>query len=251
MNRLGDDLKHEREKRKIPLEYIAAKTNLTLHTLIALENNQFSEIPSGFYFKNYIKAYLNAIDANADEFLETHREEIAASCSKKGETSDAYCNKLVYSRFKRRNIFFIFLITVVFIGLLVYAVYSKKEAIFSSWSDWKKEPVEVSIPQSGIDFNALHLRQDSHHDYSPLNLAIEFSGRCWVQVNRGKEKILEQTFQKGETLAVAGYELSVLMDNPARLRFLVNGKEVSYLRNLTEPEKITITPVTIGKFYEK
>ncbi len=250
MNRLGEALKHEREKRMISLEYIAAKTNITLNTLIALENEQFVEIPSSFYFKNYIKSYLAAIDADAGEFLETHREEIEASCSKRADVTSTYCTKLKYSRFKRKNVFLIFLFTVVLLGLLFYVVNSKKEAILSSWSGWNKRSVEVSIPQSGIDFIAHHFQADSNRDYSPLNVAIEFSGRCWIQVIRGKEKILEQTFQKGEKLAVAGYDLTILLDNPAGVRFLLNGKEVSYLRGLTQPEKITITPVTMGKLFE-
>lgn len=250
MNRLGEALKHEREKRKISLEYIATKTNITLNTLTALENEQFTEIPGGFYFKNYIKSYLNAIDADTGEFLEAHREEIAASGNKMAETSNAYCTKLMYSRFKRKNVFLILLIAVVLLGLLFYMVYSKKEAILSSWSGWNKKSVEVSIPQSGIDFIAHHFREDSNRDYSPLNVAIEFPGRCWIQVNRGKEKIIEQTFQKGEKLAVAGYNLTFLLDNPAGVRFLLNGKEVNYFRGLTQPEKITITPATMGKLFE-
>jgi cytoskeletal protein RodZ len=250
MNRLGEALRHEREKKKISLEYIATKTNIALNTLTALENEQFTKIPGGFYFKNYIKSYLNAIDADAGEFLEAHREEIAASGNKRAETSNAYCTKLIYSRFKKKNVFLILLITVAFLGLLFYTVYSKKEAILSSWSGWQKKSVGITIPQSGIDFIAHHFQEDSNRDYSPLNVAIEFSGRCWIQVNRGKEKIIEQTFQKGEKLAVAGYNLTLLLDNPGGVRFLLNGKEVSYFRGLTQPEKITITPATMGKLFE-
>lgn len=250
MNRLGDALKHEREKRKITLEYIAAKTNITLNTLSALENNQFTKIPNSFYFKNYIKSFLNVIDADAVEFLETHREEIAAICGQRTEISGDYCTKLKYSRFKRRNVLLLSLIAVVLLGLFFYMVYKKKEMILSSWSGWNKKSVEVSIPQSGIDFIGRHFQEDSNRDYAPLNANIEFTGRCWIQVNRGKEKIIEQTFQKGEKLAVAGYSLTFLLDNPAGVRFLLNGKEVSYFRGLTQPEKITITPAAIGKLFE-
>ncbi|MDQ1351257.1 MAG: hypothetical protein QG657_1559 [Acidobacteriota bacterium] len=251
MNRLSEALKHEREKRNISLEHIAAKTNITLNTLTALENAQFEEMPGGFYFKNYIKSYLNVIDADASEFLETHREEIAAICNKRAETSSSdYCTKLRYSRFKSKNILLISLITVVLLGLLFYIFYKKKEMILSSWSGWNKKAAEVSIPQSGIDFIGRHFQEDSNRDYAPLNANIEFTGRCWIQVNRGKEKIIEQTFQKGENLKVSGYSLTFLLDNPAGVRFLLNGKELNYFRGLTEPEKITITPVTMKKFTE-
>ncbi|MCX6582322.1 MAG: DUF4115 domain-containing protein [Candidatus Aminicenantes bacterium] len=250
MDRLGEALKHEREKKKIPLEYIATKTNISLTTLTALENEQFVEIPSAFYFKNYIKSYLDAIDADAGKFLETYREEITAACNKRAETSGADYTELKYSRFKRKNVFLILLTLVVLAALLFYLLYSKKEAILNSWSGWNKTSAEVAIPQNGIDFIAHDFQDDSSRDYSPLNAAIEFSGRCWVLVLRGKEKIIEQTFQKGEKLAFAGYDLTIQLDNPAAVRFLLNGKEVSYFRELTQPEKITITPVTIAKLFK-
>lgn len=256
MNRLGDALKHEREKRKISLDYIAGQTNITMNALTALENERCEEIPGGFYFKNYLKSYLNAIDADVEVFLETHKEEIAAWYSKKTENSNTYCTKLKYSRFKKRNILLIILTVVVLPVFLVYLGYNKKEAIINGWNDWNKKVVEnkkttgILIPQSGIDFMAHHFREDFNRDYTPLNVVIEFSGRCWTLVNRGKEKILEKTFQKGEKLETAGYDLTLYLDNPAGVRFFLNGKEVSYLQKLTKPEKIMITPVTMGKFFE-
>jgi hypothetical protein len=193
---------------------------------------------------------LNAIDADVNDFFETHREALATSCGSGADTANAYCTKLTYSRFKRKNILLLSLAAVVFLGLLVYAVYTKKEAILSSWSGWNKTPVEIATPQSALDFNAHRFQGDSDRDYSPLNAAIEFSEPCWVQVNRGKEKLIEKIFQKGEKLAVAGYELTFLMANPAGVRLLLNGREVSYLRALTKPEKLTITPATLGKLFE-
>jgi hypothetical protein len=197
-----------------------------------------------------LKSYLNAVDADVEVFLETHGDEIAAFRGKKTETSNTYCTKLKYSRFKKRNILLIILIAVILSASLFYLVYSKKEEIINGWNDWYKKPVAIPIPQSGIDFIAHHFRENLNRDYAPLNVVIEFSGRCWVLVNRGKEKIIEKTFQKGEKLEAAGYDLTLYLDNPAGVRFLLNGREVTYLQKLTQPEKIKITPVTMGKLFE-
>lgn len=257
MNELGDALKLEREKRNISLAQISAKTNITMNALTALENGRFSEIPGGFYFKNYLKSYLQAIDADVEVFLETHKEKLAGSYNVRTESTHSYCTKLKYSRFKKRNILFIILTIVVLSVLIFYLVYSKKEAIVNGWNELNKKPGTIStlstlqaMPQSGIDFNALHSQEYSNRDYAPLNVIIEFSGRCWVLVNRGKVKIIEKTFQKGEKLKASGYDLTVYLDNPAGVRFLLNGKEVTYLKRLTQPEKIKITPVTIEKLFE-
>lgn len=262
MNRLGDALKSEREKRKISLEYIAAQTNININALTALENNRCEEIPGGFYFKNYLKSYLNAIDADVDAFFETHSEELAASYNKKTETSSSYCTKLKYSRFKKTNILLIILAGVALAAFLVYLGYNKKEEIIKGWNDWnkkqeqeqeqeqKQESAGTVIPQTGIDFMAYHVQDDFNRDYAPLNVVIEFTGRCWALVNRGKEKLIEKTFQAGEKLETGGYNLTLYLDNPAGSRFFLNGKEVTYLQKLTKPQKIMITPVTAGKLFE-
>lgn len=250
MNGLGDALKLEREKRNISLEQIAAKTNITMNALTALENGRFTEIPGGFYFKNYLKSYLNAIEVDVNVFLETHNDKIAGFYNKKAENSNSYCTKLKYSRFKKSNILFIVLTIVFLLALFFYLVYSKKEVIVNGWNNLNKKPDAISIPESGIDFNALHFQENSNRDYAPLNVIIEFSSRCWVLVNRGKEKIIEKTFQKGEKLETAGYDLTVYLDNPAGVRFLLNGKEVTYLQRLTRPEKIKITPAAMGKLFD-
>lgn len=248
--RLGEALKNEREKRNISLETISEKTNISVSALIALENESIERIPGPFYLKNYIKTYLNAVGADADEFLIIHDGKVEAVFRKDGETtSQPYCSKLRYTRFKnRKNVYVsLFLTTAVFI-VVFYLIYTKKDDIFGGWDS---KTSGFSIPEIGIDFTAANFQEDRSRDYSPLNVSIEFLDQCWVQVSRGKEKIVGQVFKKGEKLATEGYELTVYMGNPAALRLTLNGKEVSYLQNLTEPEKLILKPATIKEIFEK
>ncbi|MCU0286206.1 MAG: DUF4115 domain-containing protein [Acidobacteria bacterium] len=250
MNKIGEALKHEREKRNISLEYIAAQTNININALTALENDRCQDIPGGFYFKNYLKSYLKALDADVEGFLENHKEMISASYNRKVETPNTYCTKLKYSRFKKRNIFIVIPTVIILAAFLVYLGYNKKEIIINGWQDLNKKPVSIPIPQCGIDFAAHTFQENFNHDYPAIHVEIEFNARCWILVNRGKEKIIEKTFQPGERFETGGYNLMLYLDNPPGVRFLINGREVTYLQKRTRPEKIMLTPVTLSKIFE-
>lgn len=248
MNGLGEALRSERRRKNISLDHISAKTNLSVKALTALENDQLGQIPGIFYVKNYIKSYLNAINADSETFFEAYKEKIDAACREKADISTPYCTKLKYSRFKRKNIFLSALLTIVVFVLGFYLVYTNREDIFG---DWGKQSGSIAMPETGIDFAAHNFREHFKPDRSPVNVFIEFSDRCWTQVFRGKEKIIEQTYTRGDKLAVEGYELTVYLGNPSGLRFFLNGKEVSYLRELSKAEKVSITPSNMNTLFEK
>ena len=248
--RIGEALKAEREKRDVSLETISSKTNLSISALIALENDNIERIPGPFYLKNYIRTYLNAIGANADDFLKIFEEKIELMF-RESEDSDSqpYYTKLRYTRFKnRKNVYVsLFLTTLVFI-IVFYLIYTNKDDIFGGWNS---KTGGISLPEVGLDFTAINSQEDRSRDYSPLNVSIEFLDQCWIQVLRGREKLVGQIFKKGDKFTAEGYELTVYMGNPAALRLTLNGKEVSYLQKLSEPEKLILKPATIKEIFEK
>lgn len=246
---LGEALKHEREKRNIPLDHISTKTNININALTALENEDIDGIPGPFYLKNYIKNYLHAMDADAEAFIETHKEKINAAFDETAGSSEVYCTKLKYSRFKRKkNVFVSLILTVIVFVLVFYLIYTNKDDIFGGWNSNNRE---IFVPQTGIDFTAPIFKENFSSDFSPLNISIEFTDSCWIQVIRGREKTVEKTFKKGDRLKLEGYELTIYMANPAALRFTLNGKEVTYLQKKSGPEKLIITPAGIEEILKK
>lgn len=246
---LGEALKHEREKRNIPLDHISTKTNISINALSALENEDIDGIPGPFYLKNYIKNYLHAMDADAEAFIETHREKINAAFEETARTSEVYCAKLKYTRFKKKkNVFVSLLLTVIVFVVVFYLIYTKKDDIFGGWNSNNRE---IFVPQTGIDFTAPIFKENFSSDFSPLYISIEFADSCWTQVYRGKEKTVGQTFKKGDRLILEGYELTIYMANPAALRFTLNGNEVTYLQKKSGPETLRITPAGIEEILKK
>jgi cytoskeletal protein RodZ len=68
----GAFLKHERELRGVPLEEIAGATKIHMRYLLALENNEFEDLPGEVFIKGYIRAYAKNIGTDEDEILNTY-----------------------------------------------------------------------------------------------------------------------------------------------------------------------------------
>src|SRR5689334_10451366 len=73
---LGRRLRSERERRRITLESIAAKTKINIGLLRDLERDEISRWPGGIFRRSFIRSYAEAIGLDGDdvvrEFLERY-----------------------------------------------------------------------------------------------------------------------------------------------------------------------------------
>lgn len=73
---LGNRLRQERERRRIPLASIASDTKIGLSLLEGLERDDVSHWPSGIFRRSFLRAYVQAIGLDPDpvlrEFLERY-----------------------------------------------------------------------------------------------------------------------------------------------------------------------------------
>ncbi len=246
MTDLGESLKRERKIRNISLKEISQKTKINLKLLKALENGEFHLIPGDFYFKIFIKNYLCALGADAEEFFKDHKTIIEGHCSSKNDTALKYIPKLKYLRFKKKNIFLTFCSFLFLIILIVIFFYINKTSLSNVWdfAFGKFDLPDTSMGMAGIgcQFSL---------DRSPVHVTIDFLENCWARVKRGGGEVVERTYKKGERVDVRGYEFSLYIENPGSVKFLLNGREVSYLKNLSQPERIEINPQNLDLILNK
>ncbi len=69
MDSFGARLRHERERRRIPLRSIAERTKISLGLLEGLERDDVSRWPSGIFRKSFVRAYAAAIGLDGDAVL--------------------------------------------------------------------------------------------------------------------------------------------------------------------------------------
>jgi len=63
----GENLKKEREKRKITIEDISASTKIGTRMLQALEENKFNQLPGGIFNKGFVRSYARVVGIDEDQ----------------------------------------------------------------------------------------------------------------------------------------------------------------------------------------
>jgi cytoskeleton protein RodZ len=63
----GENLKREREKRKITIEDISASTKIGTRMLHALEENKFNQLPGGIFNKGFVRSYARFVGIDEDK----------------------------------------------------------------------------------------------------------------------------------------------------------------------------------------
>ncbi len=249
MIELGQSLKSEREKRELSLSSIARKTNINIKYLEALEDGNPHIIPGDFYIRNYIKSYLEALDADVDEFFKSHHQQIDDFCSEYKEGVPKRCfSGLRYASFRNKRVSRS-LVTLFFILVVVASslFYFKNEILRGIELPSLFQTAHFNFPATGrIDPTLRFLpAKEFSTDRSPVNIRLEFKEECWVEVRRGNREKFDNTYGKGDTLKIKGYWLNLLIGKPAHANIFLENKKVSYLQTTLRPSRLVVTPQNI------
>lgn len=247
---MGEILKNERLRKQITLEQISKMSNISVNILNAMENGKFEAVPGKFYIKNFLKSYLDAIEVDADRFFEENEDLIRSLYSKDRNTPFIHYNKLIYSRFKRKNLFLTFFLLLILIVAVFCFFYSSKHHFFGAL-DSSSRGLRFPVTHPGLIPTLAskiipHFPNPSFSlDCSPVNIRMEFQQQCWVDVYRGGQRYFEKVFYSGETEEIKGYRLDITLGNPAGVKFYLNGKELTQYNEPGKPVKIRLDPLRV------
>jgi cytoskeletal protein RodZ len=79
MERFGDELRMERERRQITLETICAVTKVSVRHLEALEAGNYTDLPGGVFRKGIVRSYLSVVGLEETVWLERFDTTLRAS----------------------------------------------------------------------------------------------------------------------------------------------------------------------------
>jgi cytoskeleton protein RodZ len=65
----GENLRREREKRKITLDQISQSTKIGTRMLQALEEDKFSQLPGGIFNKGFVRAYARVVGLDEEQTI--------------------------------------------------------------------------------------------------------------------------------------------------------------------------------------
>ncbi len=79
MVQFGQELRLEREQRRVSLEAMCASTKLSVRQLLDVEAGNFSELPGGIFRKGFVRSYLRALQLDEPVWLERFETSYRAS----------------------------------------------------------------------------------------------------------------------------------------------------------------------------
>ncbi len=245
---LGQALRKEREMRGISLADIAAETRIGTRFLEAMEDEQFDLFPGTFYIHYYIKNYLKACGADDTAFFNTYGDYLK-NVLKKGEAipPEQYLNKMSYIKIRQSKKILAALALLAVLGSFFYLFLGPPRLGDKFFAD--REEAAFDFPAFANDL--LLPGEDFCLTGPPISARMTFAAPCWLQLWRGTEKVAEKTFRPGETFSLNGYQLALIIANPAGLRLTLNGREVSYLRRSPLALKLVVNPENLDEILRR
>jgi cytoskeleton protein RodZ len=84
MERFCDELRWERERRKVSIEKICEETKVASRHLLALEAGEYDALPGGVFRKGIVRSYLRALELDEVPWI----ERFEASLRESGTVAD-------------------------------------------------------------------------------------------------------------------------------------------------------------------
>lgn len=193
MNKMENNLKKIREKKKLSLARVSKETKIHPEVLKALEEGEFDKIPNQVYVKSFIKKYASYLGLEPQPIIENYK-----SVHKPVNEQLLYVGKekLKFDYVKILFIIKAFLISVLaimviylvanFIRHIVHRPVAKQEVI----TEQIPKPIEIIPPE-------IFQPEDVAGRIQPLMLTIKTKNDVWLQIKVDGRKIFQNVLTKG------------------------------------------------------
>ncbi len=253
METLGEFLQQMRQQRGITLENAATQTKISLRMLKALEQNDFSQIPSEVFVRGFVRSYARFLGLDEREVIKRYRESVPQFYTKIPEV-EAPKDLPVQSPGKQGwTVKLMVGAVIVLMGIAIYGRLSLppkltlQDAVFTPATAPREENItgavqppseQSAIFPAGLTVNvpglsnppAQDLKAGSPISKKDLALVIEASERSWVIAHIDDQMIKEVLLQPGERIRWQAKTKFVLtLGNAGGVKLELNGKTLDPL----------------------
>jgi cytoskeleton protein RodZ len=250
---LGRLLKRSREERQIELDEVFSVTRIRRHTLEALENELWDELPSQVFVKGFLKTYAEFLGLDKERAIELY-ERISPHEGGKSELL-----KQVSPRGKGQTLKVI--LPLVALALIATLMFFRREdisvedkgsqrlevrehveeereaALQEEMGDQAEEdkPETLIRPEPVEERDLTEVNQiDQQMNEKPLppqfSLTAIVRSRTWMAIFVDDQPVKEYLFQPGETFTWNAHKgFDILVGNAGGINFILNGAEIGTL----------------------
>ncbi|MDY6903200.1 MAG: DUF4115 domain-containing protein [Thermodesulfobacteriota bacterium] len=218
-----------RLERGMSLEMLANETRISMDTLAAIENEDYSRLPKEVYARGFLRSCARAVGADGDRVIRSYEENLAIS------------NRIILAEqeLERENARFwrkVMFSTMTLLAVIVLTIFLAQPRVPSSGITEPSSP-ETSAPQqkesqlSPVSEPALSPQKRANtanpSESDKILLEIRTIEKTWVKIVVDNQKPKEYTLKPGDHLALeANSGFNILIGNATGVQLLKNGQPV-------------------------
>ena len=250
---VGERLREARERQQVSLHAIAAKTNISVRFLEAIEKNQFDKLPGGIFTRGFIRSYASQVGLDPDAAVAHFLTDVPSARFDDEDGGDQEVRSGTGVR------------TWIATGLGLAALALLLLYLFAP--DWMRQaslpadlratadtPEQASLPAPAAappaeTAPAAPSAAAAATASGALQLVMTPRSRCWVQVLADGEIRVARELAAGERVAIAAAErLQIIVGDAGAFAYDINGRPGRALGEAGRVARATIVPATVGQF---
>lgn len=251
----GDWLRRQREMREISLRDIADRTKISLRYLEAMEADRFDLLPAPIFAKGFLREYARYVGLSPDEVVNHYLSvQQAGADEEEGVKKDATLAGQRPNRPKPvRNWtygLFLALAVLVLIGLVAALAWYAENRREDPAADVTPPP--IAAPPAPAPVSIAAPLPTPERPKAPLEITLDFTAECWVEVIADGERRLAQVMAQGESYPVEAQQTAqITLGDTGAAEVQVNGLSYPLNGRKGEVREIVIDLETVRQLKEK
>lgn len=250
----GDWLRRQREMREISLRDIADRTKISLRYLEAMEADRFDLLPAPIFAKGFLREYARYVGLSPDEVVNHYLSVQQPGASEEEVKKDATLAGQRPNRPKPvRNWtygLFLALAVLVLIGIVAALAWYAQNRREDPAADVTPPP--IAAPPAPEPVPVAAPLPTPERPKAPLEVTLDFTSACWVEVTADGKRLLAQEMAQGESLPVeAQQSVQVTLGDTGAAEIQVNGLSYPLNGKKGEVRELVIDLETVRQLKEK
>lgn len=255
----GDWLRRQREMREISLRDIADRTKISLRYLEAMEADRFDLLPAPIFAKGFLREYARYVGLSPDEVVNHYLSVQQQGApqeegSKEGIKKDATLAGQRPHRPKPvRNWtygLFLALAVLVLIGIVAALAWYAQSRRQDPAADVPPPP--IAAPPAPAPAPVAAPLPTPEKPKAPLEVTLDFTAECWVEVTADGKSLLAQVMAQGESHSVEAQQaVQITLGDTGAAEIQVNGLPYPLNGRKGEVREIVVDLETVRQLQEK
>ena len=222
MQSVGNIIRTARLQAGLSLEHVSVKTRISVKSLQAIEDDNFSEFSSAFFYKSFVRQFAREVNIDYDSLFPLIQATVASMPEPMmpGRRDAVIEKAMPVSKRGSRRVRWLRLVGSLVIVLAVCS------GLYTFWENWKPEAKHASEQPLRSDVDRPKVAQPAPA-MPEDGFQVEISGieRSWLALAADGQQIFNGFLEADQTKILRGHEVGrIRTGNAGGVRLVFNGK---------------------------